>query len=356
MNLTAHTLVDQMQFTELEINARKSLLGFSGRDARLLADWMPRIEGRIGGIVERFYEHQISIDEIALLIGDADTLNRLKVTLARYVRDLFSGCYDADYVNNRLRIGVVHKRIGVEPKHYLASLLLLERMIAESIVESAADAGHAAEVTRALSKLMQFDTTLVFDSYIQTVLAELELARERAESDARRMEEQVRERTRELEELAQRDPLTGLYNRRACFERLRGILAQARRAAKPVALMYVDVDGLGRYNNTAGHIRGDDILRDVGAAMLQAAREEDVPSRLSGDEFCVVLPDCDLAGARLSAQRLCESFAARRDDVTLSIGLAQTGPPDYMDGHELLHSADEQMYIAKQSAGFQVVG
>jgi hypothetical protein len=99
------------------------LLGGRFRPARQLPS---KIEPHIDALVDKFYTLQTGITEIALLIGDADTLTRLRAAQRRYILDLFSGLYDLEYVNNRLRIGLVHKRIGVEPKLYLAAINTLK--------------------------------------------------------------------------------------------------------------------------------------------------------------------------------------------------------------------------------------
>ena len=113
---TEQTLFEQMRITELEIESRKALFSFTGADVKALQSFKPIIEENIDKIVDDFYGLQTSVSEIALLIGDSDTLARLRTAQRRYVLDLFNGVYDLEYVNNRLRIGLVHKRIGVEPK------------------------------------------------------------------------------------------------------------------------------------------------------------------------------------------------------------------------------------------------
>lgn len=84
------------------------------RTAKTLLEQMQSSE-----IVDEFYQRQVEDEEISLLIGDASTLNRLSNAQRKYIIDLFSGTYDSEYVNNRLRISMVHKHIGVEPKLYL---------------------------------------------------------------------------------------------------------------------------------------------------------------------------------------------------------------------------------------------
>ena len=126
MRRTQQTLLEQMQLGDIEIARRKQLLGLDEDGLHLLSSQRALIEDNIDIIVDEFYEKQTEIDEISLLIGDADTLKRLRSAQRIYVLNLFSGRYDSEYVNNRLRIGMVHKRIGVEPKLYLSAVWSLK--------------------------------------------------------------------------------------------------------------------------------------------------------------------------------------------------------------------------------------
>ena len=112
MQQTEQTLLEQMHISELDIEYRKQLLNFTPEHASALAACLPVIAERIDDLVDAFYRAQTSVDEIALLIGDADTLGRLRTAQRRYILDLFSGFYDVEYVNNRLRIGMVLGREG----------------------------------------------------------------------------------------------------------------------------------------------------------------------------------------------------------------------------------------------------
>ena len=91
MRRTQQTLLEQMQLGDIEIQRRKQLLGLSDEDLKLLSRHQNMIEDSIDIIVDEFYERQTEIDEISLLIGDADTLLRLRSAQRKYVLDLFSG-------------------------------------------------------------------------------------------------------------------------------------------------------------------------------------------------------------------------------------------------------------------------
>lgn len=354
MKFTDQTLLDQMQLNELQIQRRKELLDLNDEDIKFLVSCQPFIHSRIDAIVDEFYKRQTAIDEIALLIGDADTLQRLRHVQRTYTLDLFGGYYDLEYVNNRLRIGMVHKRIGVEPKLYLTAVKTLRDLLAAEIAANVPDAVAQFRTLQALDKLLYFDIALIFDTYIRSLLTEIETAKEKTESYARSLEERILERTRQLEALSSTDALTGLYNKRVLYEALRRDIKYVERMAKPLTLVYFDVDGFKEINDRLGHHRGDDILRAIGACLRSVSRAVDVPCRYGGDEFCIVLPDTTREQAREYCDRFIQQFTRQEPEITASIGIAQTGPDRYVTPEELIVQADRLMYRAKEVPGFQI--
>lgn len=355
MKQTDQTLLEQMRITEFDIERRKELLAFGTQDVGALAAFKPIIEREIDDLVAEFYEKQTAIDEIQLLIGDADTLRRLRDAQKGYIRDLFGGVYDLEYVNNRLRIGLVHKRIGVEPKLYLAAINTLKDLLFATVHKYNDNPVAESHVQRALGKLLYFDVTLVFETYIRSLLAEIEVAKDKAERYARIMEEKVIERTQALEKLSRQDALTGLYNRRVLQEVLTRELCQARRNQLPLCLVYFDIDNFKAINDGRGHHGGDEVLRDIGRVLLTISREVDSCFRYGGDEFCVVLPGTVAEQAKEAyCGRLIGLVEQRVGGVKLSIGIAQAGTEAYDEPDDLIRRADAKMYQAKQHPGFHV--
>ncbi|MEI6261467.1 MAG: GGDEF domain-containing protein [Deltaproteobacteria bacterium] len=350
MKQTDQTLLEQMRITEFEVEHRKNLFSFSQVDIELLVSCREIIEKNVDSLVIEFYEMQTSVVEIALLIGDADTLIRLRSAQRRYILDLFSGVYDLEYVNNRLRIGLVHKRIGVEPKLYLSAIHKLRKLLNRVIINSTQIKENHHAILSAINKLLLFDNTLVFDAYIRSLLFEIEVTKNKSEQYAHTMEEKVKERTRQLEEMSRTDSLTGLLNVRHLDRIVTTILRSSQRRLEPVTAIYLDINDFKKINDTYGHQRGDEILRIVGSSIKSTARIEDSCIRYGGDEFCIILANCrEDQAQKIFVDRLNAKIKEELNDVSLSIGIAQTGPNEYVDFATLIRLADEKMYAVKQA-------
>lgn len=349
MKQTEQTLLEQMRITEFDISNRKILLSLTQKDCDLLKGCKSYIEAKIDTLVAVFYEMQTNIPEIALLIGDADTLVRLQNAQRRYVLDLFSGLYDLEYVNNRLRIGLVHKRIGVEPKLYLSAINTLKGLLIGAISESIADIAVRERTMFALDKLISFDITLVFETYIRSLVSEIESSKEKSEQYAISLEEKVKERTAQLEELSRVDPLTGLLNVRGLSDTLTRVLRVAQRRLEPVCVVYIDINDFKIINDTHGHQAGDEILRIVGDSIRKVSRVDDSCFRYGGDEFCLILPNCTEAVAKeIYTDRLRNAITHQMKNVTISVGILQAGPDEYPEAEAFIHRADQNMYLDKK--------
>lgn len=164
-----------------------------------------------------------------------------------------------------------------------------------------------------------------------------------------------------LETLAATDSLTGLANRRRLDQVLRQEWTRAQRSRKPLAVLMVDVDHFKAFNQRHGHAGGDHALREV-AKTIEACirRPADLAARYGGEEFQVVLPETDLAGAQLLAERIrasVEALAPFADDarsVTVSIGIGLSGTQH--DLARVLGAADEALYRAKAKGRNRVEG
>ena len=165
----------------------------------------------------------------------------------------------------------------------------------------------------------------------------------------------LKQNERELVHLANRDELTGLYNRHWLLKNLPGALGRARSGQYMLALLFIDLDGFKDVNDTRGHAVGDQLLKSVASRLQSVLRPTDCVIRLGGDEFVVLLePVYDEQKSANVAQRICESFeqaflwSGEKIQLSASIGISLF-PRDGSDTETLLKNADIAMYAVKSS-------
>ncbi len=151
------------------------------------------------------------------------------------------------------------------------------------------------------------------------------------------------------------DGLTQIHNKRHFHETLDREVSRSSRYDRPMSLVVFDIDHFKRVNDTHGHLAGDALLRQLAALVRGRIRREDIFARVGGEEFAVLLPEIDLAGAAQFADKIrkaCEAATFHFEDVaigvTLSLGVATLKPP-YTTGEQLYQAADGVLYSAKQN-------
>lgn len=157
-----------------------------------------------------------------------------------------------------------------------------------------------------------------------------------------------------LEQLATRDGLTGLANRRCFDDTLHAEWARALRQQQPLSLLMVDVDNFKAYNDANGHLGGDECLKRIARAVASEMRANDLVARYGGEEFAVILPNQSLKGAAIVAERIrCRveqlqlPSAAPTRHVTVSIGAATAVAGPENNASQLVATADAALYRAK---------
>ncbi|WP_293576687.1 diguanylate cyclase [Phaeobacter sp.] len=174
----------------------------------------------------------------------------------------------------------------------------------------------------------------------------------------------IRELTKAYELLqieANTDPLTQVSNRRPFLKTLDANFQNALDLGQPLAVAMLDVDHFKRINDTYGHDAGDKVLQQLSRMLIREFRTVDLVGRLGGEEFALVFPQTDIAGAFIACERLRKSVEQqeiRADDhkirLTVSIGLTQIAAGS-TDGASLLKRSDELLYAAKNGGRNQVV-
>ena len=219
-------------------------------------------------------------------------------------------------------------------------------LLATALVVIAAFSGFATEVFFVNSAIL-----ISFTTYV--VIAET-----RSRRSAVNMEKRLRlgllVHNMQLENMAMQDDLTQLFNRRYFFERLERELETAKAFKRPLSVIVTDLDSMKYVNDNFGHRIGDDLLSGFGRFLLDQTRASDVPARIGGDEFAIILPDTsDRAAVGLKdrlARRLENTDMVDRGDIQLkaaaSFGVASyPGGGDSVD--EIMQRADVDMYAHK---------
>lgn len=159
----------------------------------------------------------------------------------------------------------------------------------------------------------------------------------------------------QMRHLAETDPLTDTFNRRALGDKLVQEMERADRYQTVLTCLMVDIDNFKDVNDRHGHLAGDRVLRSLAGLLKREQRAVDVLARFGGEEFTLLLPETGPTGARIFAERIIRRVAAhdfgeqgRPVKITISIGVATYPDPKVSDAESFLHLADANMYKAKQ--------
>lgn len=172
-------------------------------------------------------------------------------------------------------------------------------------------------------------------------------------------------KNRELNNLAKKDALTGLANRRCFDEVLDAEIKRANRSRQLLSLIICDVDFFKSYNDHYGHVAGDKCLQMIGKILLRTfKRVSDLPARYGGEEFAIIFPDTPPGNAvelaeklrqEMMAQALPHAFSTAATCVTLSFGVVEALPTRTRNAEWYINEADKALYLAKEAGRNRVV-
>ncbi len=170
----------------------------------------------------------------------------------------------------------------------------------------------------------------------------------------RKLESDIRDSVRNLEKLAIRDGLTGLYNHRHFREVLNNEFKKAKRHSQSLSCIMIDLDYFKAVNDNYGHQYGDFVLAQSAQILKRLVRDTDFAARYGGEEFFIVLPNTDLQGAFILGERIRKVFLNNRftrekisETVTISAGISSTSDENIVSDEDLIANADKALYRAK---------
>ena len=184
----------------------------------------------------------------------------------------------------------------------------------------------------------------------------------------RKLQQVINQQTTEIRQLkdyfedqSQHDGLTNLFNHCAFIERLGEEMQRTQRQHSPLTLMMLDLDRFKDFNDNYGHGVGDEVLTATARIIAEIARQSDIVGRYGGEEFCIALPDTDLAGATELAERLLDAIRTNSIkssqgellSITTSIGINQWNEKHTIS--DFIHAADQALYRAKENGRNRVV-
>ena len=181
------------------------------------------------------------------------------------------------------------------------------------------------------------------------------------------LERSLKDANEEIRILSITDPLTGTYNRGYMTERLPQEIKRARRYSRALSIILCDIDHFKKVNDTYGHLVGDRVLKDFAQCIRHSIRQDvDWTARYGGEEFLIVLPETDVNGASVMAERLKSELSQRVTEtqgkqisITASFGVTGFGPdtPDEMISPEaMISKADKYLYQAKREGRNRAMG
>jgi len=182
------------------------------------------------------------------------------------------------------------------------------------------------------------------------------IARVKVHYKIRTLQEELKATNRRLEELSNTDGLTKLYNRRYFMELLELEFQRAQRYQAKFSFVMIDIDNFKNFNDSYGHLMGDSILYEIAQILQENLRVNDVVGRYGGEEFALFMPETDLKGALVVAERYrkrIEDFvlveSERKLKVTISLGAAAYPNPQIGTVDDLIRLADNALYKAKRN-------
>ncbi|MCL2916313.1 GGDEF domain-containing protein [Shewanella corallii] len=338
-------LSEQVRLNEIRLQNMKDDFGITDSDCQHLMHAHALVMENLESLASAFYNEQLNDNDAALLIGDAETLSRLKASLEEYIETLFLGDYDMDYVNFRLRIGVVHKRIGVNVRMFLAGVSFLKGRLARLFIDSPMSAERTQHTCLALDRLIAFDTSLIIETYQNALMAEVENERNRS----LRYAEKVEGLNNELTRLTNTDTLTQLHNRHFLNQQAPKLISSCKRRGHLISAVYIDIDNFKEINDIEGHDRGDEILCQLADIIRAIAYPDHLCFRIGGDEFLILCPDCDHPTLDTIFTEKFQQLVSNTEGLEISFGLVTQRPKDISSIDHLISEADKLMYKAKSS-------
>lgn len=319
------------------------LLDLDRSDLETAEQLQARVIGpRLEWIIARFYDRLTAFEPFQAVMAQGFDIAALRRTQSAYLRSLGIDFHTDAYRQARIRVGIVHDRVGLPLSIYLCAYRLLQQLLIDAVRAEVREPAQQQRLTDFILKITALDISLAIEAYHGVRVNSLQTSIEHLDA-----------REREQRQRAQTDALTGVANREHLFDALRRALDHCAAEDAPLCLAIADLDHFKQVNDAHGHLAGDAVLRDVVARLSAGFRDFDLIGRYGGEEFAVVLQRTELAQAVEICERVRQRIAATpvtsgllAVPVTVSFGVARARPGD--DVESIFARADRALYAAKQ--------
>lgn len=264
---------------------------------------------------------------------------------------------------------VVSQAINVDAQKIRGAGISFKDLSQEDYLSRISDIYNAPELAEMLAQVFQNSEYLVYTITIENQLAGVFVVlNEIHDMQQRRLMDSFIQvvqafyhnavMQRRIHDMAIKDPLTTLFNRRFFNQRLEEEIVRARRTRYPLSCIYLDIDHFKKYNDNNGHQNGDVLLKQISALMKKSSRKSDIVARLGGEEFCILLPHTDKDGAAIKAEKLRRivegtKFAYGEKQpmgfISISLGVSEY-PSTCSDAEGLIKVADDALYHVKETS------
>jgi diguanylate cyclase (GGDEF)-like protein len=331
-------------FGEQKKQARLDLLGFNDSDHRLAEIFRDKvIRPNENGIIDQFYERLLEYPGYQEILNRYNDLDDLKSTQRGYLSSLGMDFSTLEYFEERLRIGYVHLKVGLEPDLYQCAYYILQQIIIDIMKENVSDLKQRDELTAFLLKVTTLDISLAIETYHLSQIHKLNS-----------LLEYMHSQTVILQRRAETDELTSVLRREYLLEMLQRVVLGASQDESNLCVIMADLDHFKEINDQYGHLAGDAVLRGVASRMQSALRGFDLIGRYGGEEFLFILQNTPLPIAKEVAERVrtrINTTEIHVDEksipVSISQGIAVLQKGEDMDS--LINRADQAMYAAKHA-------
>ena len=335
-------LVDYYQYDQLKRLHCLDVLALGVEENQLIHQiHRDFLDDRADEIVDRFYLKLWKHEEFKVFLSEPERLARLKITQSKYLHELGIACETEAYFEGRLRVGLVHARIGLPLTLYISAYNLLYTTILDAIPESLQRQGlHYQRLLKVLSSLITLDMNLAVEAYHYTEVGHL-----------KNTVENLLDEHSQLKHQAHYDSLTGLFNHERIKLHLETALSDLPNDHALCVIM-ADLDHFKQVNDNYGHLMGDAVLRGISSRLRATMRGFDYIGRYGGEEFLIILQNTDLEEGEEIAERLrmqVEQSPFHHNDqsipITISLGLTHYHSGDTVE--TIIQRADEALYQAK---------